>query len=469
MKTTALLALLAALASLSPLVSAQTAMPREVNEERIAAAFADARAALAEHLKVEVDAKFAPRLVSSKDVAARVAEENLPIFRLRQPDAELAKAEAEQAGAAFGQSALAKYTWTTRELLVSAKTWRRQAVQLGRPELTSDETLRAVLVHELVHALDDARHDIGKLLGGMTTVDACLGFTGVLEGHAQLVARRVCELRGWSKGFETLTANIGGLPAGAEAMDPSQLEVLRAQGAINAAPYVAGERFMAAVEARGAEFVARAFQSPPDNPDLLYHPDWYLDPKTRPQPKFALDAAIDVFAAPRSQDEWQVLRMTPPEAQLESSLLRLPPERAREALRGRVASRTIVLQPRADLNSKLLSAVVHEFADEAALGRFVAAGTELSALRDDDMRKAERVVRLKELTTRSIDAAAHKGRIDRRSLANGTFEFVATLALLARGPVYIELVFSNEAIEDDALLALADRMFDAAKPAITTR
>ena len=149
--------------------------------------------------------------------------------------------------------------------------------------------------------------------------------------------------------------------------------------------------------------MARAFQSPPHSPDLLYHPDWYLDPKTRPQPKFALDAAIDVFAAPRSQDEWQSQRMTPPEAQLEASLLRLPLERAREALQGRVASRTIVLQPRADLNSKLLSTAIHEFVDEAALRRFVAAGAELSALRDDDMRKPERVVRLKELVTKSIE------------------------------------------------------------------
>lgn len=455
---------LAAFVLVAPFLSAQTAAPREVNEERIAAAFADARTALAEHLKMEIDPKLAPRLVSSKDVAACVAKENLPVIRLRQPDAEFAKAEADQVGAAFGSSALAKYTWTTRELLVSAKTWRRQAVQSGRPELTSDETLRAVLVHELVHALDDAQFDLGKRLEGLKTVDACLGFTGVLEGHAQLVARRVCEKRGWTKGFDVLTANIGGLPAGAEAMDPSQLDILRAQSAVAAAPYVAGERFMAAIDARGAEFVARAFQSPPDSPDLLYHPDWYIDPKTRPQPKFALDAAIDVFAAPRSQDEWQSQRMTPPEAQLEASLLRLPLERAREALQGRVASRTIVLQPRADLNSKLLSTAIHEFVDEAALRRFVAAGAELSALRDDDMRKPERVVRLKELVTKSIETPTQRARIDRRSLANGTFEFVATSAQVARGALLLELVFSNEAIEDDALLALADRMFDASKP-----
>lgn len=284
--------LLALLVVLSPSVAAQTTPVLEITEERIVAAYADVRAAVKDVLGVEVDPALQPRLVSSKEIGARVAEENLAVIQKRQPDPDLARREADEIGRTFGLSALAKYTWTTKELLVSAKGWRLQAIQMKRPGLTSDACLRAVLAHETVHALDDARHDIGKVLGGLATIDAIQGFTGVFEGHAQLLARRICAKRGWSEGFDLFSTNIRGLPEGAESLAAAQLDTLRAQGAVMAAPYVAGETFLAAVEARGPEAVARAFREPPDSPDLLYRPDWWLDPSKRPKSKFAMAATL---------------------------------------------------------------------------------------------------------------------------------------------------------------------------------
>lgn len=438
----------------SPNAPAQTAAPREVNEERIAAAFADVRSALKEVLGVEVDAKFQPRIVGAKDVAARVALENLPVIRLRQPDPALAQSEADAIGQQFGQSALAKYTWATKELLVSAKTWRRQAAMMNRPALTSDEALRAVLVHEVVHALDDARYDIGKVIGGLPSIDAVQGLNGVLEGHAQLLARRVCEKRGWKSGFDVFSANIGGVPEGAESLAAAQLDLLRAQGAIAAAPYVAGEAFMTAVEARGAEFVARAFRTPPETPDLLYRPDWWLEPAQRPKSRFTLGAALDAFGARYPSEQWSSAKMTLPRAGLEASMTRIGPERVRTALDGRITSTSITLQPRADPSSKLVSLALHEFVDEKGALAFFTGGTELGKARDEDMRRPDASLRLVELASEPIQGEGWRAAVERRKLDSAGFVFVATAVRAQVKELVVELVFSNEPAETEDLAAL---------------
>lgn len=442
-----LLLSLSLLLVLSPSVAAQTEAPRDIDEERLAAAFADVRTAVKEVLGVDVDDKLRPRIVTSKEIAARVAEENLPVIRLRQPDEELAQREADGYGRTFGQNAMAKYTWTTKELLVSAKVWRRQATMMKRPTLTSDESLRAVLVHEVVHALDDARYDIGKVMAGRRTVDEMQGFNGVFEGHAQLLARRICEKRGWKSGFDVFTANIGGVPEGAESLAAAQLDVLRAQGALAAAPYVAGESFMAAVETSGAESVARAFREPPDNPDLLYRPDWWLDPAKRPKSKFAAQAALDLYESWFPAETWASGRMTLPRAGLEASMTRLGAELTKKALDGRVTSTSISLQPRTDPNSKLVVLALHEFVDERSALDFFTAGTELGKARDEDMRRPDASMRLVELTSELIGDEGWTATVERRKLHNAGFECVATSVRVARREMVVEMVFSNEPVE----------------------
>ncbi|MBK7645058.1 MAG: hypothetical protein IPJ19_18760 [Planctomycetes bacterium] len=418
----------------------------KVDEERVAAAFADVRSAVKDVLGVDVDESFRPRIVAAKDIATRVAEENLPMVRLRQPDEELAQREADGYGRVFGQSALAKYTWTTKELLVSAKTWRRQATKMKRPALTSDEALRAVLVHEIVHALDDARYDIGKVMAGLRTVDAIQGFNGVVEGHAQLLARRVCEKRGWASGFDVFTANIGGVPEGCKSLRRGPARHLAAQGAMLASPYVAGESFMAAVEASGAESVVRVPRTA-RQPGSPVPTGLVVGPAKRPKSKFASPAALDLCESWFPAETWASGRMTLPRAGLEASMTRLGAELTKKALDGRVTSTSITLQPRADPNSKLVMLALHEFVDERSALDFFAAGTELGKARDEDMRRRMPRCGSWNLTSESIGDEGWTATVERRKLKNLGLEFVATSVRIARREMVVEMVFSNEPVE----------------------
>ena len=189
---------------------------QKLTEERVRAAFAEARTALEKECGAKLDASLTVRFATAAELSRRIAEENLPLARLRQPDEEHAKAEAQALGESASTSMFAKYSWAPRELLVAPQALEDQARQFETPELTSDAALRALLVHELVHAWDDSLHGIPALLGHADSIDAANAAAAVLEGHAQFVARRVCKARGWSAGFDAYTGLIGKIPDSAK-------------------------------------------------------------------------------------------------------------------------------------------------------------------------------------------------------------------------------------------------------------
>lgn len=245
----------------------------EVTEARLQAAYADAQAACAKALGGPLEPPVPLRLAKTSELRAIIARENLPLVRLRQPDADKAEAEAEQLGVRLGAMAYAKYSWADRAFYVVAATWRELAEQLDRPTLTADVGLRAVMVHELCHAYDDRKFDFTARLRGTATAEAATAFNAVLEGHAQLQARRICGQNGWNDGFNAMRDAIGQVPARSSKGGEAALLLARAGAASMTFAYHDGEEFVAAVLAadpeRGAE---RVFTAPPTDQDTVLHP-----------------------------------------------------------------------------------------------------------------------------------------------------------------------------------------------------
>src|SRR5262245_6039469 len=251
-----------------------SASAAQVTEKDVRAAFEDARKAIQEATGKALDPALPLVIATDADVERCVAEENLPLIRLRESDPEKVAQTAEQYGRAFASFAYCKYSWSAKKVMVVLENWNRQARAFDADELTEDETVRAVLVHELVHAMDDAAQDVTACLLRCPTVDAVTGFNALFEGHAQHVARAVCASSGWSEGFDAFTAHIGALPR--SGVDELSMQLLRGQSATVASAYNDGERFVAALDEHGgAELVARAFAAPPDA-ETIFHPDWFI-------------------------------------------------------------------------------------------------------------------------------------------------------------------------------------------------
>ena len=231
----------------------------EIDAESIAAAAGAARSAVEDALGVGLSDGPTVRLSSAAEIEEVLNVENERVFRNQIADEELADEQRELFCATIARGLLAKYAWNTDEVLVSADGFAHNAELLALPELRSEAVLRAVLVHELVHAVDERRHGFSKRLGELTDTDRILCLEGVIEGNAQRVARAVCAAKGWSEGFDTYTRSIGALPH-----DPDQTDLdrytLRIASVRFTTAYLDGERFATAVhEAGGDEAIARAF------------------------------------------------------------------------------------------------------------------------------------------------------------------------------------------------------------------
>lgn len=141
------------------------------------------------------------------------------------------------------------------------------------------EAGRAVLVHELAHALADQHFDLGKFIRHGKTDDASTARMAVMEGQATwLMVESMAEKMGSSVREMPQLADVG---VGATEAMASQYPVLAtAPLYIRASlifPYSHGLKFQhALVQKIGNQAFSRVFREPPTTTQQVIHPDLYL-------------------------------------------------------------------------------------------------------------------------------------------------------------------------------------------------
>lgn len=457
----ALLALLASLAAQDREVAPKDTTAA-VTAERLQAAYDDAVAACCKVLDVRFDEPIPLQLVTPAELAKAIAAENLPSIRLRQPDAAKAKAEANQLGKQLSQFVYAKYAWSTHTFMVAASTWESAARELRLPELTGDETMRAVMVHELCHALDDRRFGLGKLVLGASSMDAITAINAVIEGHAQLQARRVCAKSGWSRGFATMRDVVGKLPESLAESGEAVLMLARIQAAAATFAYHDGERFVQAVtDALKDKAAERLFGQPPQDADTILQPKWYLDPKSRPALLFDPEPALDVFAKRFDPATWTERRLNATGKQIASGLTLLDEKDVAAFVAALRSARVLTLNPTKRPDSKLAIVVVMEMDSEAAAQRWIEVSDELSKRKDAAMRKGE--LQVTDSTTTKIEEPTCRGFLQEKTMKAGSREFAVASIDLQRGRIVVETVLSVEPMAMEEHIALVKQMLDAVK------
>lgn len=426
-------------------------LPVQLDEEAVRAGHAEALAAVTELLEPRLEPAPALRFVTASELGERVAAENLELFTRQLGDPDRARASAEQAGAQFAQFAYAKYAWSSKELLVVLPTWNAKARQFDRVELIEEEAVRAVLVHELVHALDDQLHDLGGSLLACVDGERMAGFNAALEGHAQLLARRVCAARGWDDGFETFTAMISALPPG---LDEASLQLARVQVATAGAAYLEGERFVAALlQGGGEEALARAFRTPTDG-QTVFHPEWFLDPSRRPVPRFDPEPAFAALEARYPAESWSRTRLGLTSGQLSASLALLEPASVGALVAGVLSARMTVLQPLANPAGKQIALAVFEFHDEAAAQDYMSAAAKLNRIKDERMTRGFVRILSAGYEDFSVPEDGGSGFLATKRIAAGKTELLVSSVDVRRGVLVLETIFSGEPIEKEAHLGL---------------
>mgnify|MGYP000580433818 CR=1 FL=1 len=227
----------------------------------------------------------------------------------------------------------ALYSGRHRSVMVSRNVLASYLDSLPGTIEARDEALLVLMLHELVHAADDLRHDIHAKRA--LDFRASFAQSAVFEGHAQWLTRVICRREGCLGGLAALDAFMfddgdGALTGDGESVanPPSRLDRNLLEYS-----YVEGERFVATLAARadGAATLERLLAEPPYDPLQILAPDSFPDTVRETRNRALLAIATDVDHAWTRGDGARVAVATSP---LKGVDLRADPARRAAAIDG---------------------------------------------------------------------------------------------------------------------------------------
>jgi hypothetical protein len=163
---------------------------------------------------------------------------------------------------------LAYYSPTDREMVI-----RSDATALKGGALSA--SLRAVVVHELAHALQDQEFGLARINRRHTTSEESVAMTAVLEGHANAAESQYVEENFDDKELEQYQEVT------TTSTDPKVKSIPEVLSAQQSAPYVFGPTFIAALKQKGPQAITDVFlKKPPHSLAEIILPSKYFAEKT---------------------------------------------------------------------------------------------------------------------------------------------------------------------------------------------
>lgn len=335
---------------------------------------------------------------------------------------------------------------------------------LPPPEILAKETpeqaagtLRVVVTHELVHALDQQTLKVFDRIAGCKTATDLEILNALLEGHAQHLARRIFVDRKEEKVFDHYESLILAGPP-----DLGEAEKL-----VNAVmtqsvkfSYIDGRAFFDGLVKSGkAGYVADAFAKPPAEKNGVLHPERFYAPgATAPVTDF--EPAFEAFAAP-FKDDW--LRQ---KGELDESVLRtvfadfVDAKSVEAALKGLLTSKTLALTPKATPGAKMAVLLLCRHKDAAAADRFRELSMALSRARDERLK--EGAIRIAKSETKELKTPSGRAMTFVYKVVQAQGQEVGVRSALASfGPFHLEIQYTNEDTTEEALLQVVDKIQSA--------
>lgn len=375
-------------------------------------------------------------------------KELLPQLKVQFDDLDAAKQQTRQAAEFYASVFLAKFAPATKTIMVCAKNIVAQSKQAKEPRLRSRSTLFAILVHECVHAMDAEKYDWAKVLNSLKSTEELLAYNAVIEGHAQFVARKICKKPPLKEGFEVYEETIGKIP---DEGDESQRYLARYFAATVASAYYDGERFVRTLHEKGGEkAVATAFRKPPRRQELIFHPQWYLDPESKPRNVYDFKPAIKDVVKRFDASVWSSRELTATPAQLRAGLSLLPKKDIDRALKNMKQNLLVSLYPTAAPGTKMVVVCLYEFASPTDARRFFATQEKLVRIKDKKM--ASGFVAIKKSSYKEIITSTWQGLYFEKEAAVGPQTVKIYSAIAVHGPLGVEVLYSGQETTRDQIV-----------------
>jgi len=399
------------------------------------------------------------RLTGIKGLKRILRKDLEPQFRAICMDEATVSSQLKNYSALLASMMFAKFDFSNKAILVCPTNLEKVARVLKEPKLLERSCLRAILVHECVHASDDLKYGFSSKVITLKSREAILAFNAVIEGHAQHLTRKICADAGWNEGFEVFTRCIGKIPED-ESISESDRFMTRLLMTDLTMAYYQGERFIAELDRKGGEeAVARAFASPPGEPVLIDHPGWFLDPATRPEIRYDLDGVLDIFVKAFDEKAWNHRKTTATRAHLEAAMAPLPEAKNNAILDSLKTYRVAVLNPPKAPQSKLVMAAIGVMASVSDAKKFYACQKRLLRVKDEKMTRGS--VRVLDAKYEATEGKGWKG-VYYTKKARAFGQIIVVRGFLAcQADVNVEFIFSGHEVEKKWVLDLAARILAA--------
>lgn len=436
---------------LGSLVAAQDGF--EISTEDLARWGDEAIAALREDQGVTLEGVRVV-LAGPGDVRAALERENRA-FLVGWLGEEQGEAQAREFARSLARITMAKFAFGEKVAYVQPDVVETVSEATAMPELRSAPVVRALLLHELAHAADDERFGLQGLVDRCRSADDVQVLNHLLEGHAQVVTRRLAPRLGWQDGFaifeRALTAIPKDLPE--DPAEGGERHLARISGLAFGQLYTEGERFVAAlIEDGGRAAIAKAFANPPVDMEVIANPRWFLHPEERPAKRFDLDVLLDIAArnVDEEEEEWVVQRVSVPRATLVTVLAPLTTEEAGALVADLRQNRVLVCHSKVAPGRQVAIAAL-EFATPEAAEAYVRGMRTMQERRDEQWTSGQ--IRIERSDYQQLEPPAPGGfTAEKRVLVGGLSQDLC-IAYASSGVLAFELMVVSDPDQDVADLA----------------
>jgi hypothetical protein len=345
---------------------------------------------------------------------------------------------------------LGKFDWRENVILISRSSLKQQARVFKMPQLLKPETLKALIAHESIHAVDQIKYSWVaqmKKRGGVSIQQ----YNAVVEGHAQAVAERVCKAQGWGKGFTVFSSVIGKIPASLSGLERQMVEI-RISHTRDA--YWKGRSFVLAIEkALGEKGIKRIFEHPPKSFDEVLHPEWYLHPEKRPHSSFDASPAFKAFLEEMPREKWRARKIKASLSQFAAAFSLLPEKERKWILESMLGNNTLLVMnhnyPRAG-GMVILTFIQFKTVEDA--NSYMDSALKLSKIKDRKM--ATGLMRITESTYEDLRLKKQPVIYLTKTLSVQGKSLLVRNLLVSRKNLVFEILYSNVPIEKSKLLKL---------------
>lgn len=402
-------------------------------------------------LDTGIDLHDLPIRLVDREAMAEAFESNL------RPQMEYLQDMGQDLAATSGQMAsalLGIYHIADKEVLLCQRNFAFLADVVSMPELDRPDCLKAVMIHEVAHAVADRRFDLRASMEDLDDAAQLAGLSAVIEGYAQYLARGICTESGLLDGFETFTAAVGAPP---DIDDEAMKFVFETASAGISFQYYEGEDFVrAVVEAEGEDAIAGMFEDPPISHAYISHPSWYLDPSLAEKGSHDLEAYLDLF------DETFDLGVKGNQVELNGAMLRAAmaplPEADLDVVQGLILGHRVNAVMR-DFGNKLHAVALYECRSPADAASMADYSGKLLRLRDKAFEQGPTRITASEYS--DFEVTVWRGiRADKTMDAGGAVIDASTI-ILTHGIFCAELSIIGDEVDVETIHAYFEALAEA--------